>query len=131
MSLRREIVEKEPCPSVVPGILLAHFRCKILGMRAFVMNDGTPDEFIDRVERALGERGLGDYIDLHLDGPDLVVRFRWMGSSELRYRLTTGGGGFEARLADEKMSPFHAPFRQRFEDRFDQVLEVVGARTVE
>ena len=100
-------------------------------MRAFVMNEGTPDEFIDRVERALAERGLGDYIGLHLDGPDLVVRFRWMGSSELRYRLTTGGGGFEARLADEKMSPFHAPFRQRFEDRFDQVLGVVGARTVE
>ena len=100
-------------------------------MRAFVMNDGTADEFIDRVERALGEHGLGDYIGLHLDGPDLVVRFRWMGSSELRYRLTTGGGGFEARLVDEKMSPFHAPFRQRFEDKFDQVLGTVGAKTVE
>lgn len=124
------MVKKEPGPSVLSGILLAKSRCKIVGMRAFVMNDGTPDEFIDRVERELAERGLGDYIDLHLDGPDLVVRFRWIGSSELRYRLTTGGGGFEARLADEKMSPFHAPFRQRFEDRFDQVLGVVGARTI-
>jgi len=100
-------------------------------MKAFVMNDGTPAEFVDRVEGALGERGLSDYIDLHLEGADLVVRFRWMGSSELRYRLTTGGGGFEARLTNEKMSPFHAAFRQRFEDRFDQVLEVVGAQTVE
>ena len=27
-------------------------------MRAFVMNEGTPAEFIDRVERELGERGL-------------------------------------------------------------------------
>jgi len=99
-------------------------------MRAFVMNEGTPAEFIDRVDRELGERGLGDYIGLDLDGPDLVVRFRWMGSSELRYRLTTGGGGFEARLTDERMSPFHAPFRQRFDDRFDQVLEVVGAQTI-
>ena len=125
------MVEKESGPSVLPGILLAHFRCKILGMRAFVMNEGTPAEFVERVDRELVERGLGDYIDLHLEEPDLVVRFRWMGSSELRYRLTTGGGGFEARLTNEKMSPFHAPFRQRFEDRFDQVLEVVGARTIE
>ena len=94
------------------------------------MNDGTPEEFIDRIERAVAERGLGDYIALHLEGSDLVVNFRWMGSSELRYRLTTGGGGFEARLTDERMSPFHAPFRQRFDDRFDQVLEVVGARAI-
>ena len=95
------------------------------------MDEGNPEEFVSRVERALVERGFGDYINLHVEGSELVVRFRWMGSSELRYRLTTGGGGFEARLTDEKMSPFHAAFRQRFEDRFDQVLGVVGARTIE
>ena len=106
------------------------FRCKILGMKAFVMDQGNPEEFVVRVERALVERGLGDYINLHLEEPVLVVRFRWMGTSELRYRLTTGGGGFEARLTDEKMSPFHAAFRQRFEDKFDQVLGKVGARTI-
>ena len=95
------------------------------------MDQGNPEEFVVRVERALVERGLGDYIALHLEESELVVRFRWMGSSELRYRLTTGDGGFEARLTDERMSPFHAAFRQRFEERFDQVLGVVGARTVE
>ena len=99
-------------------------------MRAFVMNEGTPAEFIDRVERELGERGLGDYIGLHLDGPDLVVRFRWMGSSELRYGLTDTEGGFRADLDDVRMSPFHAPFRQRFDERLDQVLAEVGARSV-
>ena len=95
------------------------------------MDQGNPEEFVVRVERALVERGLGDYINLHLEEPVLVVRFRWMGTSELRYRLTTGGGGFEARLTDEKMSPFHAAFRQRFEYKFDQVLGKVGARTIE
>ena len=95
------------------------------------MDQANPAEFVVRVERALVGRGLGDYIGLYLEEPELVVRFRWMGSSELRYRLTTGGGGFEARLTNEKMSPFHAPFRQRFEDRFDQVLGAVGARTIE
>jgi hypothetical protein len=99
-------------------------------MKAFVMDQGNPEEFVVRVEQALVERGLSDYIDLHLEEPELVVRFRWMGSSELRYRLTTGGGGFEARLTDERMSPFHAAFRQRFEEKFDQVLGKVGARTI-
>ena len=94
------------------------------------MDQGNPDEFVVRVERALVEGGLGDYINVHLEEPELVVSFRWMGSSELRYRLTTGDGGFEARLTDEKMSVFHAPFRQRFEEKFDQVLEKVGARTI-
>jgi len=101
-----------------------------LDMRSFEMDGGSPADFVDQVGRILAERGLDSYVDLRLDGDELVVRFRWMGSSELRYGLTDTGGGFRADLDDARMSPFHAPFRQRFEERLDQVLSSVGARSI-
>jgi hypothetical protein len=99
-------------------------------MRAFEVDDGSPADFVDQVGRVLAERGLDNYVELRLDGDELVVRFRWMGSSELRYGLTDTEGGFRADLDDVRMSPFHAPFRQRFDERLDQVLAEVGARSV-
>ena len=96
-------------------------------MRSFEVNDGTPGDFVGRVRSALEERGLGDYVDVSTDGGELVVRLRWMGSSVLRYALTATEGGFRADAAGERISPFHAPFRERFAERLDQVLEAVGA----
>ena len=94
------------------------------------MENGSPADFVGEVGRVLAERGLDDYVGLRLDGDELVVLFRWMGSSELRYGLTEIEGGFRAELADVRMSRFHAPFRQRFDERLDQVLAEVGARSV-
>lgn len=99
-------------------------------MRSFEVDHGSPADFVDQVGRVLAERGLDSYVGLRLDGGDLVVRFRWMGSSELRYRLTEIDAGFRADLNGVKMSPFHAPFRQRFDERLEQVLAEVGARSV-
>jgi len=99
-------------------------------MRAFEVAAGSPTDFVGQVEQVLADRGLDSYVDLRLDGEALVVRFRWMGSSELRYELTRAGDGFRADLEDVRMSPFHAPFRQRFDERLEQVLESVGARIV-
>jgi len=99
-------------------------------MRAFEVNDGTPEDFVERVAMALVERGLDDYVSLSLEGPELAARFRWMGTTELRYRLAANEGGFRADLIGERVSPLHAPFRGRFEERFDQVLKQVGARSL-
>ena len=99
-------------------------------MKAFEFDGGSADEFIHRVRAALVERGLAEYVDVARDGGELVVGFRWMGSSELRYRLSDGGAGFRAELCGERMSPFHAPFRQKFEDQFETVVGSVGARVV-
>jgi hypothetical protein len=99
-------------------------------MRAFEVDHGSPADFVDQVARVLEERGLAGHVALRLDGDKLVVRFRWLGSSELRYGLATNESGFRAELSDVKMSPFHAPFRNRFDESFDQVLETVGARSV-
>ena len=99
-------------------------------VRAFDFDDGTPAEFVERVQVVLAERGLADYVNLRCEGDELVVGFRWMGKSELRYRISENEAGFRAEPSGERMSPFHSPFRQQFEDRFEKVVGAVGARVV-
>jgi hypothetical protein len=99
-------------------------------MKAFDFDGGSPAEFVERVEGVLAERELADFVNLHCEGDELVVGFRWMGSSELRYRITENQAGFRADLSRERMSPFHSPFRKQFEDRFEKVVGAVGARVV-
>jgi hypothetical protein len=99
-------------------------------VHAFEFADGSITEFVDRVRRALSERGLAEYVDVNLEDDGLVVGFRWMGSSELRYRLSENEAGFRAELAGERMSPFHAPFKKRFEEQFATVVGSVGAKVV-
>lgn len=99
-------------------------------MKAFEFNAGAPAEFVARVQGVLAERGLAEYVNLRCERDELVVVFKWMGSSELRYRVTENEAGFRADPSGEKMSPFHSPFRHQFEDRFEQVVGAVGARVV-
>lgn len=98
-------------------------------MQSFEVDDGTPGEFVARVSRELAERGFGRHVDLQVHGSELEVRFQWMGTSVLRYRLQHADGGFRAELVGERMSPLHVGFRHAFEERFEQVLGKVGART--
>jgi hypothetical protein len=98
-------------------------------VKSFAVTSGSPAEFIDRVRRELAERGLNRFTEIGGDDSALVVRFRWMGTTELRYRLERSTEGFLAILDHESVSPFHAPFRQGFDDRFDEVLARVGATT--
>lgn len=99
-------------------------------MKSFEVDHGSSAAFIERVREELANRGLNQYVELDGSESELVVRFRWMGSTELQYRLEPRSEGFQAHLTGERVSPLHAPFRQRFDDRLDQVLEKVGARTV-
>jgi hypothetical protein len=99
-------------------------------VRSFEVSEGTPREFVERVRGELGARGLDSYVEIFEDQIGFVVRFKYMGMTELRYRVEPEPRGFRALLSGERVSPFHAPFRQRFDDRFDQVLEKVGARTI-
>ena len=99
-------------------------------MRAFEFGDGAPAEFVERVQGVLTERGLAEHVDVRCEGDELVVGFKWMGTSELRYRISENESGFRAEPSGEKISPFHTPFRQQFEDRFEKVVVAVGARVV-
>ena len=99
-------------------------------MNTFEVENATPAEFIHRVRHELIERELNEYVEVDGDENGLVVTFRWMGSTELRYRLESTLEGFRAILDSQRVSPLHAPFRHRFDDRFDQILEKVGAKTI-
>jgi hypothetical protein len=98
-------------------------------VRSFEVGSQNPQQFAERVRRELGERGLGSQVDLWVEGAELVVRLRWMGTTVLRYLCREAGGGFRAELVEERVSPFHGAFRQPFEERFAEVLERLGART--
>lgn len=98
-------------------------------MNAFEVNGLAPEEFVVRVERALIEEGLDEHVSLRLEGDELVARLRWMGVTELRYRLIPIGDGFRADLAGQNVSLFHAAFRGPFEEHFDHILQRVGARS--
>jgi hypothetical protein len=103
---------------------------KIDRVRGFEFDGGSISEFIDRVRGVLSERGLSDHVKLRSEGGELVVEFRWMGSSQLRYRISGSPTGFRAELDGERISPFHSPFRGQFEDRFEKVVNAVGAKVV-
>jgi len=99
-------------------------------MRAFEFEGGTPAEFVGRVQGELADRGLADFVNLRYEGDQLVVGFKWMGRSELRYQISEIEAGFRAEPSGERISPFHSPFRQQFEDRFEKVVGAVGAKVV-
>ena len=105
-------------------------RVRIFAMRAFEFEGGTPAEFVGRVQGELADRGLADIVNLRYEGDQLIVGFKWMGSSELRYQISEVEAGFRAEPSGERMSPFHSPFRQQFEDRFEKVVGAVGAKVV-
>jgi hypothetical protein len=99
-------------------------------VKSFEVDHGNVALFVDRVRQELADRGLNQYVELDGSDSELVVKFRWMGSTELRYRLESRSEGFQAHLTGESVSPFHAPFRQPFDDRFDEILAKVGAKTL-
>ena len=99
-------------------------------MKSFEVEHGTPEEFVHRVRRELSASGLDQYVELAADDSELVVRVRWMGSTELHYRLESIGDGFRSILRGERVSPFHAPFRHAFDERLDAVLANVGAKSL-
>lgn len=97
-------------------------------MRSFEVDDVDPRGFVARVEAEVEARSLDDVVSVRLDGDRLIVRFRYLGTSELTYRLVTRLKGFVAELENQRVASLHAPFRAPFEDRFDSVLDTVGAR---
>lgn len=97
-------------------------------MLAFEVPDASPEVFVDRVERTIVERGLGGHVHVALRDDELVVSFRWLGTSHLSYRVETVDDGFRATLSSTRMAPMHAPFRARFEGQLERVLLDLGAR---
>ena len=99
-------------------------------MNAFTVSEGSPENFVDRVQGEIKSRDFEDIASIRLDGGVLVVAFSWMGTTSLTYRITNEDRGFSVRLERQRVSPFHAPFKAGFIERFDQILAKVGARSL-
>ncbi len=100
------------------------------GVKAFEFEDGSVEAFMARVRSKLSQKGYEDFVRMRYERGELVVVFQWMGSSELRYRISENDTGFRADLSGERMSPLHGAFRQAFEERFEKVVGSVGAKVV-
>jgi hypothetical protein len=61
---------------------------------------------------------------------EIVARISWLGTTELRYRVTEAAGGFRADLQRQRVAPLHGAFQQKFEERFEAILAKVGARLI-
>ena len=97
-------------------------------MQSFSVIEGRPEDFVVRVEKELHERNFNDIAAIRLEGDALIVTFSWIGTTSLTYRVRRDDrGGFSANLEQQKISPFHAPFKAGFVERFDQILDKVGA----
>jgi hypothetical protein len=86
-----------------------------------------PEEFVVAIRARLAAREFDRYVSISLDGDRLDVELRWMGATRFEYRIETAGEGFRAELVSQRVSPFHAPFAERFEGYFDEALAKVGA----
>jgi hypothetical protein len=99
-------------------------------VHSFEVSGATPAEFVARVKRALDEGELAEYVELALVAEEIVARLRWLGTTELRYRVVRQEDGFRAELGRRKIAALHAPFRRGFDERFEKILAEVGATLI-
>ncbi len=100
-------------------------------MKAFSVSEGSPGDFVARVQGEIKSRQFEEIASIRLEGDALIVAFSWMGTTLLTYCLQPQARGFSAVLERQKVSPFHVPFKAGFEERFDQIMAKVGARSVD
>lgn len=100
------------------------------GVQAFRVGSQSVEEFVARVQAEIRARDFQDIATIRVSGDVLEVRFSWMGTSVLSYRLQCRETGFDASPLKQSMSPFHAPFRAGFEEKLDAILARVGAESL-
>lgn len=96
-------------------------------MRSFRVDHLRFQDFCQRVRDEIRARDFHDIASLKCRDDHLRVEFSWMGRSALEYLIEDEGDGFLALFDRERISPMHMGFRRGFEERFEQILEAVGA----
>ncbi len=89
-----------------------------------------PAEFVSKISNEINAREFERFVSIQLDGDDLRVELRWMGTTRFDYRIVPVGEGFRAELTRQSVAPFHAAFSDRFEGYFEAALGKVGARVI-
>jgi len=99
-------------------------------MRSFEVSHLSPSRFVEAIQAQLAVRGYDRYVSVDLTGERLGVELKWMGTTRFGFRISQGEGGFRADLVEQRVSPFHAAFSDRFEGYFEEALDKVGAKVV-
>jgi len=99
-------------------------------MRSFEVSHLGSAEFVDKIKSRLATREYDKYVSIHLNGADLAVELRWLGTPRFDYRISAMGEGFRAELIQQRVAPLHAAFGDRFEAYFEEALVKAGARVV-
>jgi hypothetical protein len=100
-------------------------------MHSFRVDGVEPEAFVRRVRETLAVHRFDEVASLAVDGSELVVTFRRLGTTLLRFVLRRDPDGFRADYAGARVAPLHAPFLSTFEERFEELLARVGARLVD
>ena len=87
-------------------------------------------QFVEKIKSQLATREYDRYVSIHLNGADLTVELRWLGTTRFDYRISPLGEGFRAELVRQRVAPLHTTFGGRFETYFEEALAKVGARVV-
>lgn len=90
----------------------------------------NPIDFVAAIREKLADRDYDRFVTVDLVNDRLSVQLKWMGTTRFDYRIDPEGEGFRAELVSQRVSPFHAPFADRFEGAFEEALAKVGAEAV-
>ncbi len=99
-------------------------------MRSFEVSGMGSEEFVERIRAQLAAREVDRYVSVSLRGVELAVVLNYLGTTKIEYRVEPDGRGFRAELIRQRVSPFHAVFKDRFEGYFEEALNNVGATVV-
>lgn len=97
-------------------------------MKTIRLNDDSPETFLKKMKKALGNGELGSIVNFDLDEEKLTIRFTGLGESKLWYSIRKSEDGFEAVKLGERIAFTHFAFRSGIETELRGLMERFGAK---
>ena len=92
--------------------------------------DKNPDEVIEGIKEKLGGRKLGDLLDFELEGSDIRVTIRKMGTSVLEFTHSQAEDGHHWLLSKEKLALTHRAFKGEIIEKLGKIVQSLGGQIV-
>lgn len=90
---------------------------------------GEPQEVVDAIQDKLRTRRLGKNLQLQLEGENISILFKKLGTSSIYFsRQSSTGEGCHYELTQEKIAFAHKPFRQEVYDKLVDIVQSIGGR---
>lgn len=86
----------------------------------------SPSEVLDGIRERLGGRKLGELLEFELDGDDIRVTIRKMGTSVLEFAHSSENKGHRWKLSREKLALTHRVFKGEIVEKLAGVIEEMG-----